>query len=76
MNAGIVRSVGPERPAAAATTAAGRADSRTPVTPEEREYFAQLFPASSAEIRSYPTYSPSGLRKGPATSGTIIDRKG
>ncbi len=71
MDAGMVRSVGYERPAAAPRT-----EPRTPVTAEEREYFAQLFPASSAEIRSYPTYSPSGLRTTPAASGTIVDRKG
>lgn len=45
------------------------------LTPDERDYFERLFPASSEEIRSYPTYSPSGLRMA-TISGTMIDRKG
>lgn len=45
------------------------------LTPDERDYFERLFPASSDEVRSYPTYSPSGLRMA-TVSGTMIDRKG
>ncbi len=59
-----------------AQVAPGPAPDHAPVTTEERDYFEHLFPASSAEVRAYPTYSPAGLRQGPAASGTIIDRKG
>ena len=41
----------------------------------EQDFFAELFPASENEIRNYSTYTPAGVHL-PATSGTLIDRKG
>jgi len=45
------------------------------VTPEEKEYFAALFPESSPDIAAHVTYSPRGLSGGPVQTGSMIDRK-
>ncbi len=45
------------------------------VSGEEKQFFAELFPAASEAIRSYGGYSPAGVNK-PVQLGTIIDMKG
>ncbi len=45
------------------------------ITPEEKEYFAALFPESSPDIAAHATYSPRGL-SGPVHTGTMFDQKG
>ncbi len=54
--------------------AASASGSESVVTPEEKEYFAALFPESSPEIAAHTTYSPRGL-SGPVQTGTMFDRK-
>jgi hypothetical protein len=44
------------------------------ITSEEREYFGTLFPEAASDLKTYSTYSPSGLRSA-AVAGTMIDRK-
>jgi hypothetical protein len=55
--------------------AAASDETSSPVTQEEKDFFAALFPDASSEIASHKTYSPSGLR-GLAQTGRMVDRKG
>jgi hypothetical protein len=45
------------------------------LTPDEKTYFARMFPQSASDIQSYQVYSPGGKRT-VVQSGTIIDRRG
>ena len=45
------------------------------VTPEEKDFFASLFPELASETTSRVTYSPDGLA-GPVHTGQMVDRKG
>ena len=45
------------------------------LTPDEKQYFARLFPQAAGDIQSYQVYSPGGKRT-IVQSGTIIDRRG
>ena len=48
---------------------------QTVFSPEEREYFAQLFPGTPVETSASQTYSPTGIHSTVA-SGSLLDRKG
>lgn len=54
---------------------APQGEATSPITQEEKDFFAALFPDASPEITSHMTYSPSGL-KGLAHTGRMVDRKG
>ena len=56
----------------AARTAAGSDDV---ITPDERRFFQDLFPASSTELGDHHAYARDGSRVTAAT-GTVVDRKG
>jgi hypothetical protein len=45
------------------------------VTPEEKQFFGQLFPAAAREIQLHHIYSRTGSRTEQMV-GTLIDRKG
>jgi hypothetical protein len=45
------------------------------VTGEEKQFFAEMFPSSTEEIRTYSGYSPGGMKR-PVQLGTLIDMKG
>jgi hypothetical protein len=53
----------------------GKSTQTDPVTPEERQFFAKLFPGSPMDAPALVTYSPAGLRSA-GVHGTVIDRKG
>jgi hypothetical protein len=48
---------------------------QAPLTPDEKQFFEELYPEAAGEIRSYPTYSRSGETQ-EARLGSMIDRKG
>ncbi len=45
------------------------------VTPEEKQFFGQLFPAAAREIQLHTIYSRTGSQTEQLV-GTLIDRKG
>jgi hypothetical protein len=45
------------------------------LTPEEKQFFGQLFPAAAHEIQLHNIYSRTGSRSEQLV-GTLIDRKG
>lgn len=53
----------------------GEAAPQDVVSGEEKQFFAEMFPASTEEIRMYSGYSPAGMKK-PVQLGTLIDMKG
>jgi len=52
-------------------------DAGTPeiITPDEKQFFARMFPASSETIRSYTGYTPAGITSR-VVLGAHIDQKG
>ncbi|MBP8975399.1 MAG: hypothetical protein KBG83_01655 [Bacteroidetes bacterium] len=45
------------------------------ITPEEQQFFEQLYPDATDEVRAYRTYRRDGSQAA-LTTGTHIDRKG
>ncbi len=45
------------------------------VSPEEKQFFAAMFPENSSAIKSYSVYASTGMKKN-IQLGTIIDAKG
>ena len=61
--------------AAANKTAASQKASNEIISPEEKKYFAQLYPAKQNEIMDYQLYNSKGKVSG-VHVGSLFDKRG